>query len=225
MEIASLAGLAIASALLAVAGLTAIGAFTTVRQARRAARVSTLLVKVPTMAAAVSNDFFRSVIGLFSHSRIRGWNKLILGEPHLAVQIPALQSQGLTGFYLNFPAGEEISIREILTVHFPSAQIAKVENVSLINFENAPATDSFCYSADAVHIRFNPIFDNLNQIRTVVAGLDHQTEQGLMTFTVKPGSGEGDNRLFEVEIKLAAWAASLVRARELLARFRQRLTV
>lgn len=225
MEIASLVGLAIASALLATAGLAAIGAFTTARQARQAARVSTLLVKMPTMAAAVSNDFFRSIIGLFSHSRIRGWNKLILGEPHLAVQIPALQSQGMTGFYLNFPAGEEISIREVLTVHFPSAQIAKVENVSLINFADAPAADSFRYTADAAHIRLNPIFDNLNQIRTVVAGLNHQTEQGLMTFIVKPRSGEGDSRLFEIEVKLAAWAASAVRARELLAQFRQQLAV
>ena len=224
MEIASLAGLAIVSVLLAVAGLVAIGGFTTARQARQSARVSTLLVKVPTMAATVSNVFFKSVIGLFSHSRIRGWNKLILGEPHLAVQIPALQSQGMTGFYLNFPAGEELSIREILTVHFPSAQIAKVENVSLINFEDASATDSFHYTADAAHIRLNPVFDNLNQIRTVVAGLNHQTEQGLMTFSVKPKSGEGDNRLFEIEVKLAAWAASAFRARELLARFRRQLS-
>lgn len=193
-------GIILALVALVVAIIVTLGGFKTRGHLQRALNMSLLLVRVPKEKLDKDTNQqqkpIQELIGIgeqlvsgFAALHKEGWNKLVYGEPYIALELAVHHIGEEIHFYMAIPQASESMIIKQIHSYYPNAEVIKTEDYNIFNSEGS-------HAGATLHYEKNPILpfrtyknlesDPMNAVLTSMSKLETEGEGVAFQLMLRP---------------------------------------
>lgn len=186
--------------IIGIAGFIVVDGMRSKGQVQRALNMVLFLIRVPRdIPQQGSNNppkpekelisIGEQMLSGFSNIHAKGWNRLLYGEPYLALELAVHHVGEETHFYIAVPKQVEDIVEKQIYGYYPTAEITRAKDYSIFNPEGATAGTYLTYTQSPIL----PIktyqkleSDPLGAILTAMSKLETEGEGASLQLLVRP---------------------------------------
>jgi len=195
--------------IIGIAGFIVVDGIRTKGQVQRALNMALFLIRVPRDIPQQGSgnppkpekeliSIGEQMLSGFTNIHSKGWNRLLYGEPYLALELAVHHVGEETHLYLAAPKQMEDIIEKQIYGYYPTAEISRAKDYSIFNPEGATAGTYFNYTQSPIL----PIktyqkleSDPLGAILTAMSKLEAEGEGASMQLLIRPAHAEDTKKL------------------------------
>lgn len=192
-----------------IAGFIVVGGMRAKGQVERALNMTLFLIRVPRDVPQQGTgnppkpekeliSIGEQMLSGFTNMHSKGWNRLLYGEPYLALELAVHHVGEETHFYIAVPKSVEDIVEKQIYGYYPTAEVSRAKDYSIFNPEGATAGTYFKYMQSSIlplktYQKLES--DPLGAILTSMSKLQAEGEGASMQLLLRPSHSDGQKKL------------------------------